>query len=107
MKTLLMSVINGMDKSEHTKPLLTKQQLQLCIVSEDGMWNIFFDGESPRFIENETSDVVIEGSNDALTQLIRGEDFLLAMRRREELNVTGSLKHLLWLESLFYLTNVT
>lgn len=108
MRTLLISAIEGMKRSEHMKPLLKKEQLQLCIIFEEETWYLLFDGHDPRFIskEKELSDVVIEGDRDGLTQLFRGEDFLLAMKRRGDISVTGSLKHLLWLESLFYLTDV-
>ncbi|WP_280769430.1 hypothetical protein [Salipaludibacillus daqingensis] len=108
MRTLIISVIEGMKKSEQIKPLLTKHKLQLSIVSEDRTWHILFDGSNPRFISDveDSSDVVIEGDNDALKELFLGTDFLLAMNRREEIHCTGSLKYLLWLESLFYLTDI-
>lgn len=108
MRTLIISAIEGMKRSEHMRPILKKEHLQICIVFEEESWYLLFDGKAPRFIsrEKELSDVVIEGDRDGLTQLFRGEDFLLAMKRRGDISVTGSLKHLLWLESLFYLTDV-
>jgi len=105
MRTLLISAIENMEKSEHMKSLLTKYSLQLCIVSGEETRYILFDGHAPRIVSevSELNDVVIEGDRESLTQLFRGDDFLLAMKNREEIAVSGSLNHLLWLESLFYL----
>ncbi|PYZ92894.1 hypothetical protein CR194_14725 [Salipaludibacillus keqinensis] len=107
MRTLLISTIDQMNQSKHMEKLLKKHQLHLCVISEDESWNISFERDLVYLtsLHIDQPDVVIEGDEDILKQLFLGEDFLLAMNRRRDLGVKGSLRKLLWVESLLYLAN--
>lgn len=108
MKTLLIHMIEGMKKTAHLRELLGKHDVIVEIIYGDEHWYMQLVGKDSKLsLTADKSDIVIQGEEEELKLLFRGEDFLLAMKRREDLYVEGSLKHLLWLESLFYLSKKT
>ncbi|PYZ95763.1 hypothetical protein CR205_15335 [Alteribacter lacisalsi] len=106
VKYLLTSSIKRMRKTENLLRLLDETTLDVCLICQEERWLLSLNGEmisiSP--YENEKSEVTISGENEAMAVLFRGDDFLLSLRKRGELTVTGRLRHLLLLESLWYLS---
>ncbi|WP_093055291.1 SCP2 sterol-binding domain-containing protein [Salipaludibacillus aurantiacus] len=107
--TLLASVINDMKQTDRIRKLVKKYEITLLISCGSENWFIAFIGIDTGIVRGNGAapDVIIKGDEDSLKMLFQGEDFLLTMRRRGELEAKGSLKYLLWLESLFYLCHTT
>ena len=53
---------------------------------------------------NESEDLLIEGNKASMQILLNGEDFLASMKKRGDIVVSGKLKDILLMESLWYLT---
>ncbi|SDZ64117.1 SCP-2 sterol transfer family protein [Evansella caseinilytica] len=106
MYQILSSSVGRMKQSAHMQELLEKTKMVVCMICEDEQWVIHFDGKDINIDEvTETpADVVLEGNGEALQLLLTGEDFLLSMKKRGEIGVSGRLKDLLLLESLLYLS---
>lgn len=106
METELFAAVQQMKSNGHMSQLLNKYELLLKLTGDEGMWFLEFQGDDIEFLsrsQTTEADVVITGDDTYLKHLYRGEDFLLAMIKRGDLKAEGSLKHLLWLESLFFL----
>ncbi|MCD8509803.1 MAG: hypothetical protein LRY73_07970 [Bacillus sp. (in: Bacteria)] len=106
MHELLSTVAEKIRGSSHIKELLAEADLSVCFVAEEERWlMVFSEGHvNLDYQANGNSDVVVEGDMEALRLLLRGDDFLLSMKKRGELKAEGSLKNLLLLESILYLS---
>ncbi|MDQ0257612.1 hypothetical protein J2S74_005074 [Evansella vedderi] len=106
MHQLLSSTIEKIRKASHMHELLDKADLKVCFICEEEQWLVHFQGRNVH-IESKldsVGDVVIEGSLEAFRLLLNGDDFLLSMKKRGELGISGNLKDLLLLESILYLS---
>ncbi|WP_026688446.1 hypothetical protein [Alteribacter aurantiacus] len=106
MKTLLTSSIKRMRKTENLLGLLDEMTLDVCLICNDESWLLSLNGNTISIsqYDNEISQVTIHGDQKAMKTLFDGEDFLLSLRKRGELSVSGRLRDLLLLESLWYLS---
>ncbi|MGJ9384079.1 MULTISPECIES: SCP2 sterol-binding domain-containing protein [Salipaludibacillus] len=108
MNHLLIKSMEGMTKTSHLRELLKKHHLIVQVKYLEKRWYMNLDNKDFKLtLDEDVCDIMISGDEDELKLLFRGEDFLLAMKRRGDLEVEGSLKHLLWLESLLYLSQKT
>ncbi|UTR15894.1 SCP2 sterol-binding domain-containing protein [Salipaludibacillus sp. LMS25] len=106
METLLHSAINQMGKQEQASELLKKYDIKVKLSCNNRVWYLDFQQSAVHVrqaVEEQEVAVFISGDEEALTSLLKGEDFLLAMSKRGDLIAEGDLKYLLWLEALFYL----
>lgn len=106
MHKLLSSSIETIRKTAHTNELIAKANLSVCFICDEEQWIVKFSGKDIRIesVFDIVGDVVIEGSIEAYRILLNGDDFLLSMKKRGELGVSGHLKDLLLLESILYLS---
>lgn len=106
MHGLLSSVLEKIRDSAQLTKIIDNSDLTVCFMVEDERWFIFFqEGHVHMEYQADTDgDVVIEGNMEAIRLLLNGDDFLLSMIKRGELQADGSLKNLLLLESIFYLS---
>ncbi|MFA9559847.1 hypothetical protein ACERII_21270 [Evansella sp. AB-rgal1] len=106
MYQLLSSSVERIKNSPHMSEMLGKSSISVCVICEDEQWLVIFRGRDIEIesVKSTVGDVVIEGDLEAYRLLLNGEDFLLSMKRRGELGVSGNLKDLLLLESLWYLS---
>ncbi|MBU9722177.1 MULTISPECIES: hypothetical protein [Bacillaceae] len=109
LNQIVANAVDRLRKARHLEGLLEKANFNICINSGDhGTWMLHFR-ESEVILKNliddeESYDIRIEGESKQLSELLQGDDFLLAMKNRGDISVTGSLKDLLLLESLLYLS---
>lgn len=107
MYELLSSFVNEISQSKLLAQLVGDKELDVCVIGEEGQWLIHISKDKldlQSYEGDKENIVVIKGNNEALRLLLNGDDFLLSMKKRGELEVTGNLKELLLLESIFYLS---
>ncbi|TMW72457.1 hypothetical protein [Alteribacter natronophilus] len=106
MRNVLTSSIKRMRKTENLLRLLDETTLDVCLVCEEESWLLSLNGDTISIApyEDEKSEVTITGEQEAMHSLFMGDDFLLSMKKRGDLAVSGRLKHILLLESLWYLS---
>ncbi|WP_096190085.1 SCP2 sterol-binding domain-containing protein [Evansella halocellulosilytica] len=107
MEKLLLGLVKQLHNTSTIKPLL-KTNVTVRLKNDIEEWLLIVDGGDLKIEKafQGNSDVTIEGDEEIIHQLLTGHDFLLSLKKRDELNVTGKLKDLLLLESLFYLPNI-
>ncbi|WP_198283989.1 hypothetical protein [Evansella cellulosilytica] len=86
--------------------LVDKAFINVCFICDEEQWIVRFNGQNIDIesVKDTVGDVIIEGDIESLRLLLQGEDFLISMKKRGELGVSGQLKDLLLLESLLYLS---
>ncbi|MDG5788928.1 hypothetical protein QA612_15840 [Evansella sp. AB-P1] len=109
MYQLLSASVERIKNSTHINEILEKTELVVCFFCENEKWLVRFGNQTIEIesVFDHVGDVIIEGDLEAIRLLLKGEDFLLSMKNRGELEVNGGLRELLLLESLFYLTKDT
>ena len=106
MEHLLNNSIERIRNAAHTRNLLHKADVSVCLKCEEFIQVIFIhNGEIQlKTQSNESEDLLIEGNKDSMKILLNGENFLTSMKKREDIVVSGKLKDILLMESIWYLT---
>ncbi|UCZ52571.1 hypothetical protein LGQ02_17410 [Bacillus shivajii] len=109
MKEVINEFINRVREKDALQKLMMNRVLTVSFNNEQELCYLMVDNNLLKIVSGLDCDshVIIEGSEDDLKELLYGEDFLLSMKKREDLKVKGKLKDLLLIESLFYLANTS
>src|SRR5690554_1237410 len=107
MYEILSSSVKQIKGSNYLDRLLGSNVLDVHILCEDEKWLVHFSQDEISIgssIDEVPGKVTIKGNRESLRLLFNGDDFLLSMQKRGEIEVSGSLQDLLLLESIIYLS---
>ncbi|MGM0902709.1 MAG: hypothetical protein ACQEXB_16610 [Bacillota bacterium] len=107
MKELVEFFVKNLERKEHIFELFNKVKLVLTIGNNQENCSVFInDGMvsmSPTDMGTSSIRVEIKGNTEAISSLLNGSLKLREGTIRNQLQVVGSFRHTLLLESVFYL----
>ncbi|MGE8206541.1 SCP2 sterol-binding domain-containing protein [Heyndrickxia sp. NPDC080065] len=106
MNELFERIIVEINERKHLKVLLPRNPLTIKFECEDEEWTIILSRENCKYIKgsiNEKGDLRICASAHVLNLLLTGEIRLHQLSKYGEINVEGSYRHSLLLESIIWL----
>jgi len=107
VKELIEYFVKNLEHKKHIYELLDRVKLVLTIGNERESCSIYIDNGmvsmSPIVMEKNPMKVIIQGNCEAISLLLNGRLKLREGTIRDELQVMGSFRNKLLLESVFYL----
>jgi hypothetical protein len=107
VKELVEYFVKNLEHKKHIFELLNTVKLVLTIGNEWESCSIYINNGmvsmSPIMMEKKPMKVKIQGNSDAISLLLHGSLKLREGAIRDELQIVGSFRNKLLLESLFYL----
>lgn len=104
MKTSIQQFVERLKKNRSLKPLYRNSDFCVALAGNHNTYYMAVEKEGCRLLpEGTRADVTISGNEKDLVHLLEGKERLMSMVQRQALEVQGTYRRLLKVESLFLL----
>jgi len=107
VRELVDYFVENLEQKKHINELINHVKLVLTIGNDQEIYSVFINAGavslSPINMGASSLKVKIQGNTEAIASLLKGRLKLREGAARDELQIVGSFRHKLLLESVFYL----